>query len=294
MKHLGIDIGGTKIILTMFQGQKPGAWVKLTTPKNKEGLLKVISQAAAKLAGQTSITSSGVSVAGVLNQERTRVLYSPNLKYLNGFNLAQALKTKLKTEILLENDAKCFTLAEASLGVSSKAESVLGITLGSGVGSGLAIKDKHGFAIYHGAFGHGFEAGHHIIKEGGVKCSCGNKGCWEAYASKHFFQRLKLDPKETSIKAEQGQLKALKVYKEFGYYVGLGLANLVNILEPEVIVLGGGLSKAWPFFLQQTLKTAKENIVSPTAKAKLAIKISRLGEPAGAIGAALFTTSRGA
>lgn len=285
---LGIDIGGTKIILTLLKDQKPGPWVKLSTPKNKKDLIAVIYQAATKLLNNNKLSGAGVSVAGVLDKERTKLLFSPNLQFLNGYSLSTALKNKLGVEVVIENDAKCFALAEAILGSGAKAQSVLGITLGSGVGSGLVAKNQTNVSIYHGAWGHGFEAGHHIIKEGGPKCSCGNKGCWEVYAAKPFFQRQKLDPKETAQKADEGQAAALKVYQQYGHYVGLGIANLINILEPEIIVLGGGLSKAWPYFLQQALQTAKDNIVSPVAQTKLIIKISRLGESAGAIGAALL------
>jgi glucokinase len=273
MKHsIGIDIGATKIIFVLLKGKKVLKKKKIPTPKNRKDLIKALKETLRDFPKTKKI---GLAIAGVLDIKKGLILESPNLKYLNNFPL---------TKLLIENDANCFTLAEALLGRGKNKKIVLGITLGSGLGGGLVIDKK----IYHGAFNTAIEPGHQTIKFDGEKCSCRNQGCFELYASAKFFRRKGHSAQELAKKAKSKDKKALKLFQEYGKYLGIGLSNIINLLEPEVIIIGGGISKAWPYFLSETKKEIKKRTISPLSRKNTKIEISKLGEEAGAIGAGLL------
>jgi glucokinase len=143
--------------------------------------------------------------------------------------------------------------------------------------------------IYKGSFGSAGEFGHMTIKFDGKKCSCGSIGCFEEYACERFFKReAKICSIEIFEKAKRGEKFALKIFQEFGKNLGRGLANLINILDPEIIVLGGGISKAHKFFLKECQKEIKKRVLSPISKKFVKIKIAKFGDFSGAIGAALL------
>lgn len=277
---IGIDIGGTTIIFALLKGKKIVKTKKINTPKSKKGLIKVLIKNIKELKGDLKIKGIGIAVAGVLDKEKEKILNSPNLKYLNNFLLAEVLRKKLRLKVTMENDANCFTLGEAILGVGRDKKIVFGITLGSGVGGGIVIDSE----IYQGAFGGAGEIGHTTIKFDGIKCKCGNFGCFEEYCGKRFFQRKKVSSKELAKRAEKGDKRAKEIFKEYGGYLGIGIANVVNILEPDIIVIGGGIAKAQKHFLEEAKKEAKKRILSPLAQRNLQVKPAKLGEKASVIG----------
>ncbi|MCD6549989.1 ROK family protein, partial [bacterium] len=236
------------------------------------------------------IKGVGIGVPGPLDKEREIVLNPPNLKVLGRFPLKKVLERELSLRVKIENDANCFVLGEAVLGIGKKYKKVIGLTLGSGVGGGIVFKTAPDrWQVYTGAFGSAGEFGHMTIKFDGVKCSCGSLGCLEEYASEKFFKRKsKYSPKEIENQARKGNKKAIAIYREFGNYLGIGIANLVNILDPDIVVLGGSISKASPFFLKEAQKQARKRILSPYSKRFVKIKISKLGDFAPAIGAGLL------
>jgi len=208
--------------------------------------------------------------------------------------LAGLVEKELKIKTFMDNDANCFALGEAILGAGKSTETVFGITLGSGVGGGIIQKlkvksEKLKVKIYSGAFGSAGEVGHMCIKFDGFRCSCGNKGCLEEYASERFIKRkTKISPLELEKKAKRGDRNAQEIYRQLGKNLGVGLANIVNILDPEVIVIGGGISKAGEFILKSAKKEMQKRIISPVSKKYVKIKKAGLGDYAGAIGAALL------
>ena len=281
---IGIDIGGTKIVFVLMRNKKVIRKVRVDTPKNKRELIRVLIENIENLKGFQKIEGAGIGVAGTLDKKREKILNSPNLKYLNNFPLVKVLAKRLKLKVVMENDTNCFALAEATLGQGKGKNLVFGITLGSGIGGGLVIDSE----IYKGGFGGAGEIGHTIIKFDGLKCTCGNLGCFEVYASKKFFEKRKLLPKKLEKTADQGNKKAKKVFREYGKYLGIGIANIVNLLDPEIIIIGGGIARAHKHFLPETKKEAKKRILSPLGKKSLQIKMSKLGEKSAAVGAALL------
>jgi len=290
MKHsIGVDIGSTKISFVLLEEKRVILSQKILTPKNKKEIIKSIKENIDKLRKdipKQKIEGVGIGVAGPLDEERSIVLNPPNLKSLTNCPLAKIIGKNLGLKTKMENDAKCFTLAEAIIGEGKRYDTVLGLTLGSGIGGGLVFKNANGkWQIWKGVFGGAGEVGHMTIKFDGAKCTCGSIGCFENYASEKFFD---ISPIELEKRAKKGEKYAKTSYQEFGRNLGIGLANLINILDPEIIVIGGGIAKAWPLFLNATRNEIKKRVLSLHSKKSVKIKVSKLGDLAGAIGAALL------
>ena len=261
---------------------------KIPTPRTKADFLAAVKE---NLNSETKkISGVGIGIPAQLNLERKLILNSPNLAYLNDCPLTQVVKGFLprKTPVAMDNDANCFALAEACLGAGQAVKVVCGITLGSGIGAGIILNRR----IHHGAHGSGGEVGHMSIKFDGHKCSCGNSGCFEEYASEKFFKRKNISSKEMETKAKAGDKKALQLFSDYSRYLGVGLANIVNILDPEIIVLGGGISKANRFFMKSAQEECVRRVISPLAKKYVRIRKAKLGEFSGAVGAALLLTNK--
>ncbi len=287
---IGVDIGATKIIFGLLKNREVIKKKKIPTPKTKKNLIKELKENLRGLKGFSGlkIDRIGIGIPGILDIKKGLILKCPNLSYLNNFPLAKVLEKELKIKTSIENDTNCFTLAEALLGAGKNKNIVFGITLGSGVGGGLVIKDKNKIKIYQGAFGTAGEIGHQTIKFDGPKCSCGNLGCFEGYCSAKFFKGKGYSVKELAEKARRNNKKALRIFKEYGKYLGIGLSNVTNLIDPDIVVIGGGISKTWLYFLAETKKEIKKRVISPISKKYIKVEISKLGELAGVIGAGLI------
>lgn len=273
MLTVGVDIGATKINFVLLKNEKVFKKRKVLTPKTKEKIIKLLKEEIRRLISEVKpveISGIGIGVPGPLDKKGDLILNPPNLKCLKNCPLAKIIEKDLKTKTKMENDVNCFALAEALRGAGKGAKIVFGLTLGSGVGGGIVIDGK----IYRGAFGGAGEIGHMTINFNGPKCSCGNYGCLEVYCSEKFLKR-------------KGR-SSPKIYQELGNYLGIGLANLVNLFDPEVIIIGGGIGKAADLFLPTAKKIMKKQIISPISKKYVKIKKAKLGDFAGAIGAGLL------
>lgn len=275
MYIIGIDIGATKIIFVLMNGQQVLKTKKILTPKTGDRLVAILKKNIEEMSFGKKIKKIGIGIPGPLNKNRDLILNPPNLKCLWNYPLAKILEKDIGIKTKMDRDVNCFTLGEVVLGVAKEASVVFGITLGSGVGGGIAIKRK----IYRGAFGSAGEVGHTII---------GDFGCLEEYCSQKFFQRKKYSSIKLQEKAKKGDLKALKIFKEYGKYLGIGLSNVINLLDPEVIVIGGGIAGAYKFFIKETKKEIKKRVISPTSQKYIKVKKAKLGELAGAIGASML------
>ncbi|MFH1656880.1 MAG: ROK family protein [bacterium] len=287
-QSIGIDIGATKIIFVLLEDNQVLKKRKIKTPKNQKELVDALRKNITHLLPQKGVIAGiGIGVPSLLDLKREVVLNPPNLTCLKECPLPKIVKGCFEEiPVVMDNDANCFALAEACLGAGKDAEIVCGITLGSGLGGGIVKAKK----IYRGAFGGAGEIGHMTIKFDGHQCICGGAGCFEEYASEKFFKRKKINSKELNRKASSGDKQALAIFTEFGNNLGIGLANVVNILEPEIIILGGGISKAGKYFIPAARAEAEKRIISPFSKKYVKIKKAKLGEFAGAIGAALLST----
>ena len=302
MYSLGIDIGATNTKFVLLKGFCTIKKEKIPTPKNREKLREVLKENIENLISnipQSEIKGIGIGVPGPLNKERDFILNPPNLKCLSNCPFAKIIEKDLKIKTIMENDVNCFTLAEAMLEAGKGAEIVAGITLGTGVGGGIIMKNpktqttnhkqntNSKFQIFRGAFGSAGEFGFMTINFNGE-----NSGFLEDYCSERFFKRRKIYSKELEEKAKKGDKQALKIFQEYGKNLGIGISNIINTLDPEVIVIGGGISKANKFFLKEAKKETQKRILSPLSKKFVRIKITQLKDFAGAIGAALLITKQ--
>jgi len=288
MYQIGIDIGGTKISFVLIKKNKLLKKRKIPTPKTKKEIIKELEKNIKEISSgisQKEILGIGIAIAGVLNLKRDLILNPINLQVLKNCPLKKIIEKKFGVKTEVDNDVNCFTLAEAVLGAGKGKKIVFGITLGTGVGGGLVINKK----IYRGGWGGAGEIGHMTINFKGPKCVCGNRGCLEEYCSEKFIKRKTgLTPQELRKKAAKGNKKAIKVFQELGEFLGIGLANIANLLSPEVIIIGGGISKAGNLIFNPARKKMKEYILSPMVKKNVKIKKAKFGDFSGAIGAALL------
>ncbi|MEA1963083.1 MAG: ROK family protein [Patescibacteria group bacterium] len=274
---IGIDLGGTKMSAVLFDGEKVIMDCSLATPKdNLEhifvmmlALIEPLEEKANEL--KIRISKIGLGVAGVIDYREGKILYSPNIPLIDGVCLARELEKRTGFSVIIDNDGNCFTRAVAVLGVAKKYDNVYGFIIGTGIGGGWWINND----IYRAPFGGSGEPGEMIIDfNTGIKLE-------EAY-----HKLTQNNPALLAEEAYRGDVLAEKSYEELGEFLGLALANIVNLIAPEVIVLGGGAINSSDLFLSIAKKTMKENISSSEAKKNIKILKSKIGKHAGAIGAA--------
>jgi len=277
---IGVDIGGAKISAVLLRRQEVVESCRLATPTdNLNNFLNIFRAVIAPLieraaTDKTNIDFLGVGVPGTVNARAGRIFNCANLPILNDVKLLNKLRDDLKLSwtLKLNNDVNCFTLAEARLGAGVGYDNVFGFTLGTGIGGGWCLNGQ----IYQGAHGNAGEIGGMLIDL--------DKKITLEEAYKKLTQN---NPRLLAQEAYEGDVLAEKSFQELGAYLGLALANVVNVLDPAVIVVGGGASAASDLFLNIARKTMKKHLRSAEAK-KTVLTQSKLGDNAGAIGAALI------
>ena len=240
----------------------------------------------------------GVAVPALINAPTGAIIYSPNLPQLNGVRFTDLIAEKVDVPVVLENDANAAAAGEAWLGASKGFETSVCVTLGTGVGGGLMI----GGNLWRGIDGNAGEIGHVCVVPGGVPCGCGSAGCLEQYASASAVVRMAEEIRSefpgsvltehkalTSLDvfnaAAAGDAAALEVFRQVGAHLGTALAGLINVLNPEAIVVGGGAAAAWDFFIDHVRSTICEKAFQrPAERAKLVR--AALGDTAGILGSA--------
>ncbi len=313
MYYLGIDLGGTNIAAGIVdEGMK--LIYKTSIPTETSGGAEHIAARMAEAAGKAlegsgigadQIKSIGIGSPGAIDPEKGEVIYANNL----GFShtpLAQMLGRYFPgKKIYIENDANVAAWAEAKCGAAAGSRHSVTITLGTGVGGGMILDGR----LYSGFNHAGGELGHIVINEGGRPCSCGRKGCWEAYASVSGLIQTTREHMEknrsslmweiagsldkvnglTSFEAmRRGDAEGKAVVAEYLNAVATGIVDIINILQPEVLCIGGGISKEGDTLLNPILDYAKQEMYARFNDTRTEIRIAKLGNDAGIIGAALL------
>jgi len=288
MNKIGIDLGGTKIegILTDKNYQNI---TRKRIPTNQDdgynSILRSIKNLVLELAQESNEkTSIGICTPGALSLN-SGLIKNSNTQCLIGQDLQNDLKNILHHEVSIENDANCFALAEALLGVGKNSNLVFGIIMGTGVGGGIIINGK----IHHGRTNIAGEWGHHCLHSDGNTCYCGNKGCVETYISgpaleKTWLELSNLNQKLPDILQSSNNPNFLNWKKMFLDNFGLALANVIDILDPDMIVLGGGLSII-DFLYDEGKNLVYQNVFSDIIDTPI-VK-NQLGDSAGVFGACL-------
>ncbi|MFB5623438.1 MAG: ROK family protein [Nitrosopumilus sp.] len=284
---LGVDLGGTKIeAILLDENFVVITRKRIPTPQDDYGkILDSISSLVREISENISDFSLGICTPGAISKQ-TGLIKNSNTQCLIGKSLKDDLENKLGKKISMENDANCFTMAEATLGAAIDFDLVFGVIIGTGVGGGIVIDKK----LYPGRTNIGGEWGHHTLHRNGNPCYCGKTGCVETYISGPSLENqwTKLTGKSSSIQeiltnvdSEIGK----KWKDEFIENFGFGLANVIDILDPDAIVLGGGLSNI-DFLYTEGKESVYNKVFSDLVDTP--ILKNKLGDSAGVFGACML------
>jgi glucokinase len=348
---LGVDVGGTKVLgVVLDTGNEVVADVRLATPLHRGGtgrrhipgpvgglaesgpelatppaalrsveaaeVMAVVADAVVALSARATargaaVAGVGVGLPGQIGADGS-LRFAPNLVQGEGLVLGAQLSARVgRLPVAIENDANCAALAEWTVGAARGARDALVITLGTGIGSGLVVRGE----MARGANGAAGEAGHMVIDPHGPVCVCGQRGCWERFASgsglgrlareaaqagrlSHLVARAGGDPERVrgehvTAAAADGDAAAHDVLVELAQWLALGLANLTHLLDPSVIVLGGGLMESGPMLLDLAREAFHDRVERRDGRPEVRIVAAALGERAGAMGAAMLARSGG-
>lgn len=276
--YICLDIGGTKItgILVNDKYKILKKKKKLTEAnKQRKKTLEIIFSVIKELKQGYKISGIGISIAGYI--KKNKLVNCPNIPNLNNTNLMEDLKKNIKESFVVENDANCFALAE---NMHFKKKNLVGVIIGTGIGTGIIINGK----LYRGKSG-STEFGHTIIDPSGLRCRCGKKGDFESWCSgDSILKRYKSKGGRLNTTEEVFKSKdkiARKVMNETYKYLGIGLANIVTALNPELIVLGGGVSTDLDY--KKLNKEVKKNVINELRDDVKIVK-HKLGADSGVIG----------
>ncbi|MFA9429251.1 ROK family protein [Egicoccus sp. AB-alg2] len=304
---IGIDIGGTKLVAaTIAADGRVLDRQRRETPAHDTGLLlDTLRTSIRQLAGERGDLPVGIGIAGLVSPDGV-IRYGPNIG-VRDVAIARELADTTAGPIAVVNDASAATLGEQRVGAARGHCDVVMITLGTGVGGGVVV-DGH---LLLGANGFAAETGHIIVKEGGRRCPCGNRGCIEAYASGTSIGRIAAErapdhPGETVLRgldaptgkdvsqaALGGDPLAQTVLTEAGTWLGVAAASLVNLLDPEVVLIGGGAALATSRWVVPAASEAlQQRMIGAEWRKAPAIELAALGDDAGMVGAALLAADR--
>ena len=312
--YAGIDLDGTGIKCGIVdENGKIVAIKKCPIRKGVEAkeILLDMANLVKDLQKETGLKLEGVGVGcpGLIDTEKGNVVYSNNLAWKN-VPLIKTLKEELNLHVYVTNDANAAALGEYHFGAGKKYKSLVMLTLGTGVGSGIVFNGK----LFEGNLGAGVELGNEVIRIGGEKCTCGRKGCLEAYASATALikqaQKAMDGDKESLLwkltdgnkenvngkivfdALREGDKTAEKVVKKYTEYLAAGVTNVINAFHPQAIVLGGGICAAGDVFLTPLKRKVNRGIFGGTKFAPVEIVVASLGNDAGIYGAAALAFNK--
>ena len=304
---IGIDIGGTKVAAGVVDadGRILAEEVRATPGHDPREVEQVIVSLVRSLSAEHRILSVGIGAAGWMDRSGSTVLFSPHLAWRNE-PVRTNLEKLLHRRVSLANDADAAAWAECRFGAGSGQSRLVCITLGTGIGGSIVIDGR----LERGNWGVAGEFGHQVIVPHGHRCECGNRGCWEQYASGNALGRearelaranspvaqewlRAVDGRAEDITgavvtslARDGDPASIQLIEDIGEWLGLGLANLAAALDPGMFVIGGGLSEAGELLLEPTRRAFGRNLTGRGFRPAAPIELAALGPKAGLIGAA--------
>ena len=304
---IGIDVGGTKVLGLAFDPSDPDAVhgeSRIDTPHGTDNLVDVLLETVRRL-DQPPGTPVGLGIAGLVDRDG-RFLVGPNVPGVIDAPLRSMLTEALDGPIAVVNDAAAAAWGEHKVGAGQGSADFVMVTLGTGIGGGFVFDGQ----LFTGARGYAAEIGHMVVDPQGLECPCGRLGCWERYASGVGLGRMAReraleggvaaavelaggDPRNVkgehvTTAAAAGDEDALAVLEGFSEWLALGLANLVAILDPDRIVLGGGVISSHDLFVEPTQRNVDRVLMEAEHRPAVPIVAAALGPEAGAVGAGLF------
>jgi glucokinase len=294
-QYIGIDMGGTNIRLALVSKEgEVGDLVFLSTKEYSSWgdlLIKLTSMIAEM--DRDRVKAVGVAVAGGVLIPKGIMSYSPNVRWMDGQPVRENLAKATGLPVWIENDANAITYGEWMYGAGKGFSSIICLTLGSGVGGGIILDGD----LYRGEDGLAGEIGHMCLQPGGRACSCGKRGCLEAYSSGSALSAIygersqkreiddQLNPVQIYERAIGGEKLALDVFDTFGEHLGIAIANLVNVFSVHHYIITGGVSHAWELFFDPLERALEANLFSPH-KGRVEVFPGQLGNKAGVMGVA--------
>jgi glucokinase len=304
---IGIDVGGTKIFAGVVDsGGRIVEKLKRSTPApSPEQTARVIGDAILELLGRHKVDAVGIGAAGFVDSAGSTILFAPNLAWRDE-PLKGQVEQHVGLPVVVENDANAAAWAETNLGAARGYEHVIFIGVGTGIGAGIVINGQ----LYRGRWGIAGEPGHYRVVPEGRLCGCGNRGCWEQYASgnalvaeaREFARRSPgaavrllqlgggvvegIDGPEVTRAAREGDAVALRCFEIVGSWLGQGLAALAAMLDPDCFVIGGGVSDAGDLLIGPAKAAFAGALTGGHYRQHAEIRLAQLGADAGVIGAA--------
>lgn len=315
MKNLGIDLGGINIAAAVVDEEGHIlARGRVSTPRGGEAVASAMAEAARQAVENAhlsldEIDSIGVGSPGTIDPEHGVVVLWSNLDF-HHVPLADMVAERLGRPVLLENDANAAALGEYAAGAGKGSSSMVAITLGTGVGGGAVLDGK----LYTGFNYAGLEVGHFVIEHGGRLCTCGRRGCFETYASasaiiKRARERMegnresllwqlaggdlaKVEARTVFDAAGQNDVLARELVEEYEDYLACGIVSLINIFQPEIVCVGGGVAGAGETLLAPVRAILDREDYARDNSARTKLILAKLGNDAGIIGAAMLKNFR--
>lgn len=310
---VGVDVGGSKInsILADSQGNIKARDLRDTRAKRgPDAVIERIIESISQVATGSDIAGIGVGAAGACDTVNGVITSSPNLPQWQDIPLRGIVQQEFDCPVYLQNDATLAALGEHHFGGGRDVDHLIYVSVGTGIGGGIIINGK----LYCGASGSAGEFGHMTIDVNGPSCPCGNTGCWETLASgtalaREAVKRIrdgqktnilkfadgkveKVSARRVHLAAQKGDRLANELIAQTGYYLGIGLVNLVDIFNPQLILIGGGLSRMGKLLLGPATSVVRERAFELPAKA-VRIEIAHLGVDAEALGAVALVLTAG-
>ncbi|MDP9093658.1 MAG: ROK family glucokinase [Actinomycetota bacterium] len=303
---IGVDIGGTKVSggVVDVEGHVIDRQRRPTPGHDIEETEQIIVEIVNELAGRHDVAAVGIGAAGWIANDRATVLFSPHLAWRNE-PLRQGLTGRIRLPVIVENDGNAAAWAEYRFGSARGERVVVCVTLGTGIGGGLVVDGT----VFRGAFGIACEYGHMTLVPEGRLCACGNRGCWEMYASGRALARdarelvaespaaaarllalagsvEAIDGPVVTTAAAEGDPAASSICTTMGRWLGRGLANVAAVLDPSIFIIGGGVSEAGELLLRPAREEFAHTLTGRGFRPVATVTVAGLGPDAGLIGAA--------
>jgi len=304
---IGLDIGGTKISggvidengVILARGRKD------TPALDPAAIVEEAASLIRELSFEHEVDAVGVACAAFIDRSRSTVYFSPNLAWRD-VPLKARLESVLDLPVIIENDANAAAWGEFRFGAAAEVDDMVLLTVGTGIGGGIVVDG----VLMHGAFGVAAELGHMRVVPDGLRCGCGNRGCWEQYASGSALVRearelvasgtphaarlselcagdpAALSGPDVTRAAAEGDPAAVELLADLGAWIGEGVASVAAILDPELIVLGGGVSEAGALLIDPALAAFRRQLTGRGHRPEARFALASLGNDAGMIGAA--------
>jgi glucokinase len=302
---IACDLGGTNLRMAAIDSEGNILYrTKRDTPKadRADEIVRAMVESAVECRENVKdlghVLAIAIAAPATVSSEKGIILKAPNVPALDGFRIVAALENELNLQTILENDANAAGVGENWLGASQGFENSICVTLGTGVGGGLILGGK----VLSGIDGTAGEIGHICVEPFGAPCGCGSRGCVEQYSSataivrqtqelasqypkSELPQKIRLTSKEVYKAGLEGDELALEVFRRQGFYLGIAIAGLINVLNPESIVIGGGAAAGWDLFMPHLQEQIESRAYrEPRLRAQLSQAV--LGDDAGILGAA--------